>query len=169
MGHKNQKGTVSITQYNGRIRLRWRKVGKRYSMNLNAYSELNLIQAKKVALQIEQDLVIGTFDQTLSKYTGMEKGSDLSSMSFVGLFEYWVKNCKQMDCEVHTNYNSTRNMIRKWNRVHASSVLKKFNEETNSPVTYNRRLTILKTFVQWLVDENVWANNPLVHVERKKV
>jgi hypothetical protein len=32
MGHKNQKGTVSITQYNGRIRLRWRKDCKRYSI-----------------------------------------------------------------------------------------------------------------------------------------
>ena len=82
MGHKNQKGTVSITQYNGRIRLRWRKDCKRYSINLHAYTELTLIQAKRVALQIEQDIILGTFDQSLIKYTGKESKQVLPRMNF---------------------------------------------------------------------------------------
>lgn len=169
MGHKNQKGTVSITQYNGRIRLRWRKDCKRYSINLHAYTELTLIQAKRVALQIEQDIILGTFDQSLIKYTGKESKQVLPRMNFTELFEFWVKNYKQMDCEVHTNYNSTRNMIRKWVKVDSSNIVKKFNAETNAPVTYNRRLTILQTFISWLVEEEYWKTNPLLSVQRKKV
>jgi hypothetical protein len=69
MGHKNQKGAVSITQYNGGIRLRWRKDCKRYSINLYSYTELTLIQAKRVALHIEQDIILGIFDESIIKYT----------------------------------------------------------------------------------------------------
>ena len=169
MGHKNQKGTVSITQYKGRIRLRWRQESNRYSMNLNACSELNLIQAKKVAIQIEQDMVLGNFDQSLSKYSGKESKSSLPRMNFSELFEHWVKNYKQMDCDVHTNYNSTRNMIRKWGMVNSGNILRKFNSLPNLAVTYNRRLTILQSFIDWLVDKQIWHSNPLSSVQRKKI
>lgn len=169
MGHKNQKGTVSITDYKGRIRLRWRHGGKRYSINLKAYSELNLLHAKKVALQVEQDIVLGTFDSSLSRYTGKDTKDSLPKMNFTELFEFWVKNYKQMDCEVHTNYNSTRNMIRKWGRVDSGNILSKFNSQPNLAVTYNRRLTILRTYIDWLVDQQLWDANPLSTVQRKKV
>ena len=62
MGHKSSKGSVSIAEYKGRIRLRWRHQQKRYSLNLSIYNQLNLLQAKKTALQIEQDIITGNFD-----------------------------------------------------------------------------------------------------------
>ena len=169
MGHKNGKGTVSVTEFNGRIRLRWRNNGKRYSLSLGAFSELNLLQARKVVLQIEQDLILGSFDQTLLKYNGKQANKPAKTKSFTDYFEYWVKNYKQMDCEIHTNYNSTRNMIRKWGRVDAGNLVKKLNAETNAAVTYNRRLTILRSFVDWLVEQQVWETNPLLSVQRKRI
>ena len=62
MGHKFSKGSVSITEYKGRIRLRWRHQQKRYSLNLSIWNQLNLLQAKKTALQIEQDIITNNFD-----------------------------------------------------------------------------------------------------------
>ena len=61
-GHKNVKGNVAILNYKGRIRLRWTYLSKRYSLNLAAYVKPNLLQAKKVSLQIENDIVLEDTD-----------------------------------------------------------------------------------------------------------
>lgn len=166
---RKAKGAVSISEDRGRIRLRWRYEGKRYSINYSFVSTINMLAAKKLALKIEQDMVLAEFDVTLVKYTGKKHVSKLSTSTFTELFEYWVKNYKQMDCEVHTNYNSTRNMIRKWGRVDSGNILSKFNSLPNFAVTYNRRLTILRTYLDWLVDQQLWETNPLSTVQRKKV
>lgn len=73
MGQKSCKGSVSISECDGRIRLRWRILGKRYSLNLSKWDELNLLQAKKLALQIEQDIILNNFDVTLDRYKQKEK------------------------------------------------------------------------------------------------
>jgi integrase len=173
LGIKNQKGTVSVENFKNRIRLRWRYHGKRYSLALSAFNKVNLHAAKKVVLQIELDISKDQFDYSLVKYGGKandrgDSGSNIQE-TFVAKFEYWVKNYKQMDCEIHTNYNSTRNMIKKWGRVESGNLLKKLNAETNAPVTYNRRLTILRTFIDWLVEQQVWETNPLSSVQRKRI
>jgi len=168
MGIKNQKGTVSVENYRGRIRLRWRYQAKRYSLSLTAYSKQNLFQARILALEIEQDILTNMFDFTLIKYGGKDANSNKKSKSIVAYFEDWVSFYKQMDCEKHTNYNSTRNMLRKWGKITQETIVKKFNAETFCSKTYNRRLTILKNFVNWLNEQNVWTFNPLFSVNNKK-
>ena len=170
MGIKNPKGSVSIENYRNRIRLRWRHQGKRYALNLSAYNQLNLLQAKKTALQIEQDIITDNFDSTLVKYSG-KPVAEVKAIpkSFVELFEEWTISYKQMDCEVHTNYNSCRNMIRKWGKVTQDNVLGKLNKETFCNGTYNRRLTILKSFADWLITKSYWKQNPFQLVQHKKV
>ncbi len=171
MGHKSSKGEISITNYKDRIRLRWRYENKRYSLSLSAWKQLNILQAKKIAIEIEQDILTGSFDHTLKKYAG-KKTIDNKNLqgrqTFTLLFEHWTKSYKQMDCEIHTNYNSTRNMIRKWGNVSAGNLLNKLNKETFCANTYNRRLTILKNFVSWMVIQGIWENNPLAQVHSKK-
>jgi hypothetical protein len=113
MSQKTPRGSVGITNADGRIRLRWRCQDKRYSIILLTFNKTNLLQARKLALQIEQDMVTDTFDSTLAKYTGdITKITSFKEISVVTLFERWTKSYKQMDGEIHTNYNSTRNMIR---------------------------------------------------------
>jgi integrase len=168
MGIKNQKGTVSVENYKGRIRLRWRYQAKRYSLSLTAYSKQNLFQARILALEIEQDILTKLFDFTLIKYGGKHPNSNKNSKSIVAYFEDWVSFYKQMDCEKHTNYNSTRNMLRKWGKITQENIVKKFNAETFCSKTYNRRLTILKNFINWLIEQNVWIFNPLLSVNNKK-
>jgi integrase len=65
MGHKNSKGNISITEYKGRIRLRWRFQSKRFSLNLSVYSKAAILPAKKLALEIEQDMLNNLFDISL--------------------------------------------------------------------------------------------------------
>jgi len=169
MGIKNAKGSVSIEDFRGRIRLRWRYLSKRYSLSLSSYNKTNLLQAKKIGLQIEQDIVTKNFDSSLVKYNGKPADKINSGSSIVQLFEEWVSNYKQMDCEKHTNYNSVRNMLRKWGKIEAGNIQKKFSQETNAAVTYNRRLTMLKDFARWLVKKDVWTFNPLEDIKPKKV
>jgi integrase len=168
MGHRNSKGTVSIINYKGRVRLRWRYLSERYSINLFAYTKENTLHARITALEIEQDIVIGRFDQTLVKY-GVKQNEKEEPKTVVAYFEDWVSNYKQMDCEKHTNYNSTRNMMRKWGKIEEGNIQKKLSLETNAAVTYNRRLTILKSFAKWLVKKGIWKSNPLEDINPKKV
>jgi len=169
MGIKNQKGTVSVENFRGRIRLRWRYQTERFSLSLFAYSKQNLLQARKTALEIEQDMVLGRFDFTLIKYGAKEATNKKENRSIVSYFEEWVTSYKQMDCEKHTNYNSTRNMMKKWGKIEECNIQKKLSIETNAAVTYNRRLTILKSFVKWLVKMEIWKSNPLQEINPKKV
>ncbi len=126
------------------------------------------INPRKTALEIEQDMVLGIFDSTLLKYGAKITIKKEENRSIVSYFEEWVTSYKQMDCEKHTNYNSTRNMMKKWGKIEESNIQKKFSLETNAAVTYNRRLTILKSFIKWLVKMGIWKSNPLEDINPKK-
>lgn len=187
MGQKNQKGTVSITNANQRIRLRWRYQGIRYSLNLFHFSKLNILLAKKIALLIESDIFSGSFDSSLQKYkpqdeifNGLQekKDKELSSSiieevkspkTIVQHFESWTKNYRQMDCDVNIHYNAMRSLLRKWEPVTEDNILSKLNDETFGAVTFNERLNMLKSFCKWLVKSKIWKTNPVEDVARKKV
>ena len=55
LGHKFWKGAVSASNYKGRIRLRWRYMGARYSLSLSYWSELNLMEATLLAPTMVED------------------------------------------------------------------------------------------------------------------
>jgi len=165
---KSKKGTVSIIKNDSSYRLRWRYFGKRYSLSFSGNNNLGLIQVKKVALQIEQDVLLGNFDTTLLKYGKIKNGQNPQQITIVEHFENWVKSYKQMDCEVHTNYNSTRNMMRKWGKIGQTNILTLLNKETFCAKTYNRRLSILSQFCDWMVKQSIWVTNPLVGVKKRK-
>ena len=169
MGQKNSKGTVSLQNASGRIRLRWRYQSKRYSLSLYSFSKQNLLQARITALEIEQDMLNNLFDISLKKYKGELLVIPLIEKSIVAYFEEWVTNYKQMDCDKHTNYNSTRSKLKKWGDIQEENIQKKLSLQTNAPVTFNRRLTILKNFAKWLVKKRIWRANPLEDVNPKKV
>ncbi len=169
MGQKNLKGTVSIVKDNSRIRLRWRYLNKRYSLNLFAYTKSNLLQSKKTALIIENDMLNSTFDSTLNKYK-LNSNVVIKSVdkSIVEYFEEWTINYRQMNCDKNTDYNSLRSMLKKWGRIEQHNILGKLNSETFCASTYNRRLSMLNSFAKWLVKKSIWNNNPFEDVNHKK-
>ncbi|MES2373835.1 MAG: tyrosine-type recombinase/integrase [Bacteroidota bacterium] len=167
LGIKNQKGTVSIENYRSRIRLRWRFNGIRHTLNLSAYTKINLQKAKKLAIEIERDMALDNFDSTLLRYKG-EPNTTAIIKPFKEQYEEWVSNYLNMDCEKNVNYNAFRNMIRKWGQVNEANVLEKFNAETFCVGTYNRRLTMLKNYIKWLVKSGLWAANPVADVQPRR-
>jgi integrase len=66
---KAAKGTVSVEVFEGRLRLRWREGGKRYTLSLGLPdSKVNRTVAQQKANQIQLDIISGNFDSTLKKY-----------------------------------------------------------------------------------------------------
>lgn len=172
LGHKSTKGTVSITNCKGRIRLRWRYKGKRYSLSLAAYNKINLTRAKKVALQIELDIAHEVFDDTLEKYGGEVPKSiaqDRKHSTTVDHFVKWVKEYKNLDCDKNSDYFHLRNTLKKWGDIAPDDMLSRLNKEKYCPKTYNERLAILKGFSQWMVRQGFWRANPFEGVSRRKV
>lgn len=176
MGQKNTKGTVSICNTEGRIRLRWRYQSKRYSINLLAFNKINLLAAKKIALLIEEDMAKANFDYSLNSYKKIVENKIIpleikssKEKNIVEYFEEWALEIKQMDCEKHTNYNSVRNMLKKWGCIEQYNIHKKLNMEIFCATTYNRRLTMLKDFVKWLIKKEIWTLNLLEDISAKRV
>ncbi len=171
MGLKNTKGAVSLTDWKGRVRMRWRHLNKRYSLTLFPNNKKGLLQAKKLALEIESDLFNDRFDATLCKYKGIEPPQEIEqpAKTMVEQFEHWVKEYKQMDCDKNVDYYHLRNTLRKWGAYDQDTILARLNKESFGAKTYNNRLGILKNFSKWLVKQGVWSVDPLEEVSRKRV
>jgi integrase len=172
LGHKSPKGAVSVTNYKNRIRLRWRYLGKRYSLSLGPFDKINLKAASRVVLQIELDMVSDQFDDTLVKYGGKAPKpivEPIKPKSIDEYFEKWVKEYKQLDCNKNSDYYHLRNTLRKWGEINPSEMLQKLNTEKYSPKTYNERLSMLNGFSGWMVKQGVWSVNPFDGVSRRKV
>ena len=172
LGIKNQKGTVSVENFKNRIRLRWRYQGKRYSLSLGPYDKVNLKATKKVVLQIELDMAIGQFDDSLIKYGGkLVKAVEepKKPKTIVACFEKWVKDYKQMDCDKNVDYYHLRNTLRKWGELQPDEMLTRLNTEKFGPKTYNERLSMLKGFSTWMVKQAIWSVHPFEAVSRRRV
>jgi integrase len=115
MGIKNLKGAVSIENFKGRIRLRWRYQKKRYSLYVAAYTKQNLLQAKKVVVQIEQDITTGQFDSTLNTYkpAGIQT-TPIVDKTIIEYFEEWVRDYRNMCCDRDIDYHFTRSMLHRY-------------------------------------------------------
>jgi integrase len=169
MGHKNLKGSVSILKHKERIRLRWRYQTERYSLNLGAYIKTNLTHARKIAVQIEQDMLNNQFDFSLSKYKGEQEAPPKVAKTMVSYFEEWVTDYKQMSCDKNSDYFYIRNTIKKWGEFKQEDLLSNLNNEAFGSKTYNSRLSILRAFAAWLVKQSIWSLNPLEDVSSKKI
>jgi len=146
---------------------------KRYSLSFAAFNKLNLIAAKKLALEMERDMLDGKFDQSLVKYSPRKakrtEPSKKIELSFSASFEHWAKNYMQIDCNVNMHYYGVRNMLRRWGNVEASDVLFHLNTEEIGHQTYNERLSILREYADFFVRQGVWKSNPLEDVCSKKL
>jgi len=129
---------------------------------------LNLIQAKKVALEIEKDIAVGLFDSTLGKYKLSNNKKPVTNKTVVEYFEEWTSTCRQMDCEKDVDYHALRNTIQKWGKVTENNLLAKLSAQKVGTRTFNRRLTMLRNFARWMVSRLVWKINPLEEVKGRK-
>jgi integrase len=184
---KNSKGEISISNFQGRIRLRWRYAGERYSLNLPyAYLPENLHHGTVKVTEIKLDILKGCFDSTLEKYkpvaivkpetfkqvevsaTIKKTQSPILLHDLVAQFNDWCINIRNVDVENSIDYLYTRRLLEKWVNVPIDQVAQKLNSENWAVTTYNRRLGYLNTFFLWLVNKRVIDLNPLQDVCRKR-
>ncbi|OQP43288.1 hypothetical protein A4H97_34105, partial [Niastella yeongjuensis] len=183
---KTRKGDISIGNNNGRIRLRWRYAGERYSLNLPyAYLPENMYHGAIKAAEIKLDIAKGCFDPSLEKYnptplvlpqpkTEMAstlKRSDDAAVSIIDLVRYfneWGTNVRNIDINRTTYYLRTRSFLEKCKGAPLEQLPLKLNQENWSVSTYNERLSLLNNFFLWLIDSEIISKNPLRGVRRKK-
>ena len=108
---KTPKGSVSIENFQGRLRLRWRFEGKRYALSIGLPdSHINRRFAQKKATIIELDIASSNFDTTLKKYKPHTQNS--KDISLVNL----LKNFQE--------YKAKRILPRSLEKYHATLVVR---------------------------------------------
>lgn len=183
---RSRKGEISISDNNGRLRLRWRYAGERYSLNLSyPYLPENMHHATLKIAEIKLDIAKGCFDTTLEKYNpsllvatipktqpvSVSTKPDNRSVHLNELvkdFNDWGKNIRNVDVDNTTYYLAAKNFLEKCRNVPIEQLPQQLNKENWSNSTYNERLSLLKNFFAWLMDEEMISKNPLKGVRRKK-
>jgi integrase len=88
---KGDHGFVSVEEYQGRLRIRFRHDGKRYALSVRLPdSKVNRVVARQKASQIELDIASGNFDPTLKKYKPPKSGRKSSAAQVVKLFQRFM-------------------------------------------------------------------------------
>lgn len=130
---KNAKGTVTISNADNRIRLRWRYQKERYSINLLQYNRQNLLEAKRIALNIETDIASGNFDFTLNRYKKQENFAEQNEVKnrieaktafqntsgecLSNHYKHWTIEYKNIELSKNLHYSGIYNMLKRWNAV----------------------------------------------------
>jgi integrase len=89
-------------------------------------------------------------------------------MNIITSFELWTTQYRNMSCDRDVDYCQTKRMLARWKISSIDEVLIKLQYERFAESTYNRRLSMLKQFFNWLVKKKHIPDNPLDDVTRKK-
>jgi len=181
---KTRKGEISITNCESRIRLRWRYNGNRFSLNLPfAFNQENMHQATLKAAEIKLDILKGCFDTSLKKYkpevsqvalkpVNQSNEPEANFFAFlnqlVPKFNEWCKNIRNVDVDNSIDYLYIRKLLEKWKHTRIEKVAEKLNNENWSVRTYNKRLSYLSLFFDWLTSLGFFERNHLQGVCRRK-
>jgi integrase len=123
---KTTKGEIGIENFRGRIRLRWRYKGERFTLSLPySYLPENLHHGTVKATEIKLDILKGCFDFTLEKYkpvpvvkpealkpveipaTIAKTQSPTLLHELVTQFNEWCNNIRNVDVENSIDYMYT--------------------------------------------------------------
>lgn len=183
---KTSKGEISISNCDGRIRLRWRYGGNRYSLNLPfTYKPENMHFATVKSTEIKLDIIKGCFDTTLRRYdsptiektvnkkiaslkTQDELQKNLTINELSTKFNDWGKHIRNIDVDNSIDYLYIRKWLERCIDIPVYSIAERLNSENLAVSTYNRRLSYLSTFLMWLVDNGTLDRNPLKNVIKRR-
>jgi len=166
--------TITIENHEGRLRLRWAYLGKRYTLAVgvpdNPTGRAITLQKKA---QIELDIQAGYFDETLLKYKLRTAGKTAVEITTTELFakftSHQVKLKGLSPRSVETRYIPLQKCLDKFLNVSAdrvtSAIAEKFMNqllERNTPQTVKARIWLLKSCWEWakgkyaIADNNPW-------------
>lgn len=179
LGQKISKGEISIENNAGRIRLRWRYNGKRYSLSLPyAYRPENMHFATLKTAEIKLDIMKECFDSSLEKYkpsaaiiptiATQKVKTPVFLHNLVPKFNNWARNVRNINIEYSIDYTGVSRVLGKYVNVPIEDIAGKIAAEKWCVSTYNKRLNYLNGFLSWLVTTGVITANPLAEVKRRR-
>ncbi|ACK72317.1 putative integrase [Gloeothece citriformis PCC 7424] len=172
-GKKASKGTVSIEEFQGRLRLRWRFEGKRYVLSIGLPdSKVNRKVAQQKATVIELDIASGNFDATLKKYKPHIQTT--SQLTVVTLFEKFIESkAKALLPTSLDKYRATLGYLKLVfpNQLASAISVKdaeKFIEWINnrgvSPIVCRERLILIRAAWKWGIKQQFLEINPWIEM-----
>lgn len=169
MGTKQQKGTVTIEDAEGRLRLRWRYKGKRYSLSMGLpFNKVNCKAAKLIATRIELDIAADNFDPTLIRYGKEEKAEEKPNVTdATEVWGRWVESLQLSERTANGHYKAIGAAITKYDPPLTD--VKWLGMVDWSAKTYNNHLGYLKRCFDWAVEEGLVNVNPYAKLKRRKV
>ncbi|WP_170117682.1 site-specific integrase [Chitinophaga ginsengisoli] len=174
---KTSKGGISIENFRGRIRLRWRLNGERYTLSLPyAYLPENMQYAIVKETEIKLDILKDCFDSSLEKYKPVltpaisipTKPAIIYAHELADKFEDWTVQIRNININNSFDYLCTKRLLESWVNVPIEDIPAQMAAKKWGVITYNRRLNFLRSFFIWLQDTNVISLNPLLHINKRK-
>ena len=157
---------------NGSIQLKFSFGGKRYSFNPipggDFDNKRDMATAKAIAIRIQNDILAGRFDPTLDRYRLSPKApTKPQPITILELWDLWVESLELPLAVAADDYRTIRQMLVKANP--AISDTSWLVEANLAPVTFNKRLSYLKSCGKWAVGEGFLDHNPFRRIKPRKV
>lgn len=184
-------GEVTINPYKEGLRIRWRRGEARpeiyVSPSVSHYRQVAL----RIKMQIEQDLITDSYDETLIRYkemlrktvlaeliqeTQLAHATELRSINriepvhldFIKEFKLFAAAQGQNPEKMTTYYYYCLQMMKRWGTITLENVVSKLNSEKCSNRTYNYRRTCLDSFFTWLRRKKKIVDNPFEEIKNKR-
>lgn len=173
------KGSISILNNNGSIKLQWSVASRRFTLSPGKkYDELGIKACQRAINQIELDLLSGNFDPSLDKYRQL-LGISLSTPSIpavekkiqydrvLPLWQAWIK-LQEISAQT---YNAKHKCVLSWlekkNPKVADIAIVLSKEKNWANLTWNDRYSLLNACLNWGLKQGFIASNPLTELEKK--
>jgi integrase len=152
---KSPKGTVSVANRDGMLRLRWRFQGKPYTLTLGLHdSAFHRRIARGKADAIQADMALDRFDPTLRKYR--TEGDRPSTVTTADLFRQWAGD------RTPSKYQALASNLDRFGSITTTKSAEAFVGYLRSrqkPLTANQNLGLLRTFGTWAAKHHHWPAN----------
>ena len=174
---RGRRGGVSVTDRDGILRLRWTYAGRRWQLSLQVPdTEDNRRTAEQKAMEIEQDITSGRFDDSLKRYRLIAQLEPVGSQpSTVTLFDWFTEERIENGTRgqtISTKYKAMRSNIQRFGREVLSpddaKALLKLLRKRQSPLIANQNLLLLKGFGKWLKSNRYRHLNPFENIKPVK-
>ncbi len=171
-----KKIVVRVTRDKDSLRLEWTYQGQRRTLYPGlADNKTNRIKAQQIALQIEADVEIGTYDNSLSRYKKLVK--PLLEMAPVELFDTWLEFKKSSwDTDTFKIRSYLKSDLNNFFKAKTDGLteedIKSFYHWLSckklATETFNRKLDTFELAWEWLLESGQVSENPWRNLPRRK-
>ncbi|MEM8603422.1 MAG: tyrosine-type recombinase/integrase [Cyanobacteria bacterium P01_H01_bin.121] len=165
------KGSVSVSDRNGRLQLRWSYQGKPFYLAAGPNNPVNYQAAQAKKFEIQADIAYSRFDVTLAKYKPEPLVEDQEGWDTVTLFAAFTQAREQAGTSRQTiaaKYRCLATNLKAFGRditteqegYQFAAMLR----SQQSPTVANQNLVLLKAFGKWCINTGKAEVNPFINI-----